>query len=53
MHVILTPELELLLRQKVASGLYADESEVVREAIRLLARRDEAQKGAGSGRVEP
>ena len=41
MHVSLTPKLEDLVRQKVESGLYNNASEVVREALRLLADHDE------------
>ena len=41
MDVTLTPELEHLIQDKVASGLYASESEVIREALRLLKDRDE------------
>lgn len=40
MNVNLTPELEELVRRKVASGLYNNQSEVVREALRLLAEQD-------------
>ena len=40
MNVSLTPELEDLVRRKVASGLYTSSSEVVREALRLLVERD-------------
>jgi antitoxin ParD1/3/4 len=40
MNVSLTPELESLIQDKVASGRYASASEVVREALRLLERRD-------------
>ena len=36
MNVNLTPELEALVQSKVASGLYNNQSEVVREALRLL-----------------
>jgi len=36
MNVSLTPELEKFVREKVASGLYNNASEVVREALRLL-----------------
>jgi antitoxin ParD1/3/4 len=39
-NVNLTPELERLVQEKVASGLYNNHSEVVREALRLLAERD-------------
>jgi antitoxin ParD1/3/4 len=40
MNVNLTPELEDLVRRKVESGLYNNHSEVVREALRLLAEQD-------------
>jgi antitoxin ParD1/3/4 len=39
-NVNLTPELERLVQEKVASGLYNNHSEVVREALRRLAERD-------------
>jgi len=41
MNISLTKKLEELVREKVASGLYNNASEVMREALRLLARRDE------------
>ena len=40
MNVNLTPELGALVQRKVASGLYNNQSEVVREALRLLAEQD-------------
>ncbi len=40
MNVNLTPELERLVQRKVESGLYNNQSEVVREALRLLADQD-------------
>ncbi|OGB67636.1 MAG: CopG family transcriptional regulator [Burkholderiales bacterium RIFCSPLOWO2_12_FULL_64_99] len=40
MNVNLTPQLEELVRSKVASGLYTSASEVVREALRLLEEQD-------------
>ncbi len=40
MNVSLTPELEKLINDKVASGLYNSASEVVREALRLLKEQD-------------
>jgi antitoxin ParD1/3/4 len=40
MNVNLTPALEALVRRKVESGLYNNQSEVVREALRLLAEQD-------------
>jgi len=36
MDVTLTPELEHLIQDKVASGLYASESEVIREVLRAV-----------------
>lgn len=40
MNVNLTPQLEELVRARVASGLYSSASEVVREALRLLDEQD-------------
>ena len=40
MNVNLTPQLEDLVRRKVASGLYTSASEVVREALRLMDEQD-------------
>jgi putative addiction module CopG family antidote len=45
MNVNLTPQLERLIKQKVTAGLYNNASEVVREALRLMAVRDEVAKG--------
>lgn len=36
MHISLTPELQELIKSKVASGLYNNASEVVREALRFM-----------------
>lgn len=41
MNVSLTPQLEKLVNQKVASGRYGSASEVVREALRLLEEREQ------------
>jgi len=46
MNVSLTPELEKLVQDKVASGLYQTASEVIREGLRLLKERDERQQAA-------
>jgi antitoxin ParD1/3/4 len=43
MNVSLTPALEKMVQQKVASGLYNSASEVIREALRLLAQNDKLQ----------
>ena len=40
MNVNLSPQLEDMVRQKVASGLYTSASEVVREALRLMDEQD-------------
>ena len=44
MNVNLTPELEAMVRRKVASGLYNSVSEVVREALRLMEERDRVRE---------
>jgi antitoxin ParD1/3/4 len=41
MNVHFTPELEQLVHSRVQSGRYGSASEVVRDALRLLADRDE------------
>ena len=43
MNVSLTPKLERYVRKKVASGLYNNASEVMREALRILIDREDAQ----------
>lgn len=40
MNVNLTPQLEEMVRTKVASGMYTSASEVVREALRLMDEHD-------------
>jgi antitoxin ParD1/3/4 len=49
MDVTLSSELEDLVREKVATGLYRDESEVVAEALRLLDRLDQPAAAAEEG----
>lgn len=44
MNVSLTPKLERLIGEKVASGLYKSASEVIREGLRLLVERDELRE---------
>ncbi len=44
MNVSLTPELEILVNEKVKSGNYNSASEVVREALRLLKEQDELKR---------
>jgi antitoxin ParD1/3/4 len=41
LNINLTPELENMVRQKVAGGLYNSASEVVREALRLMEAQDQ------------
>jgi antitoxin ParD1/3/4 len=40
MNISLTPELDEAVRRKVASGLYNDASEVIREALRQYLSRE-------------
>ncbi len=40
MNISLTPTLEKFVQDKVASGLYNSVSEVIREALRMMASRD-------------
>ena len=44
MNVSLTPQLEDIIKRKVASGMYGNASEVVREALRLMEERDRYQE---------
>ena len=50
MNDLLTPELELIVNERLASGLYHSAREVLQEALELLQRRDrlraEIQVGA-------
>lgn len=46
MKVTLTKELETLVQEKVRSGRYADESDVVRDALRVLEQRDDFESPA-------
>ena len=36
MHISLTPELEARVKSKVATGMYNNASEVIREALRFM-----------------
>ncbi|KJU83629.1 putative addiction module antidote protein [Candidatus Magnetobacterium bavaricum] len=65
MNISLTPQLEELVKAKVASGLYGSANEVLCEALRLLEERDrikslrieelrvEIKKGLDSGEPTP
>jgi antitoxin ParD1/3/4 len=44
MNVSLTPELEQIVSERLASGLYNSASEVVQEALSLLQQRDELRR---------
>jgi antitoxin ParD1/3/4 len=48
MNINLTPQLEKLVRRKVATGRYNSASEVVREALRLM----EAQEQLRAAKLE-
>jgi antitoxin ParD1/3/4 len=41
MHISLTPELENIIKEKVASGLYNNAGEAVREALRFIKTNEE------------
>lgn len=45
MQIRLPTSLEDFVRSKVASGLYDDPSEVISDALRLLLRQDEIDRG--------
>jgi antitoxin ParD1/3/4 len=57
MNVNLSPQLEAMVKAKVASGLYTSASEVVREALRLMEQQDQLrsdiQEGLASGSPVP
>jgi antitoxin ParD1/3/4 len=65
LNINLTPQLEEMVRRKVADGRYNSASEVVREALRLMEERDrlleiqheelrrEVRKGIDSGAATP
>lgn len=44
MNISLTPQLEDMIRQKIASGSYSSASEVVREALRLMELEDQMRE---------
>ena len=44
MNISITPELEAFVQAKVESGMYQSTSELIRDALRLLAERDEWHK---------
>jgi len=45
LNVSLTPELEQFVQSRVASGRFQTASEVVREGLRLLEEREQADRG--------
>lgn len=44
MNVSLTPNLEKWIQEKVSTGMYSSSSEVVREALRMLAQYEKSQQ---------
>ncbi len=44
LNINLTPELEKMVRAKVAAGHYGSASEVIREALRLMEMQDELRR---------
>jgi antitoxin ParD1/3/4 len=52
LNVSLTPSLEGFVREKVAQGEYDSASEVLREALRLLKRREELWKAEVQEKIE-
>ena len=44
MNVSLSPQLEAMVKAKVASGRYTSASEAVREALRLMGRQDQLRE---------
>ena len=44
MNVSLTPSLEKWVQERVSTGMYSSSSEVVREALRVLARYEKSQQ---------
>lgn len=44
MNVSLTPNLEKWVQEKVSTGMYSSSSEVVREALRVLAQYEKSQQ---------
>ena len=44
MEIVLTREMEELVRQKVASGAYASPSEVIDNSLRLLRQKEEEKR---------
>ena len=44
MNINLPPQIEDMVRQKVASGFYSSASEVVREGLRLIEERDSVHR---------
>ncbi len=49
MPTTLTPDLEAFVRDEVAAGRYADEAEVIRDAVRRLA---ELREALDAGKLE-
>lgn len=46
MHISLTEPLENIVKDKVETGLYNNASEVIRDALRVMLKHEEAEKTA-------
>ena len=53
MNISLTPKLEAMVKEQVASGFYGSASEVMREALRLLFDKNTYQKEKNSHETTP
>ncbi|MBI1370427.1 MAG: type II toxin-antitoxin system ParD family antitoxin [Planctomycetes bacterium] len=60
MHVSLTPEMERLVAEKIATGRYRSADEVIQEGLRLLDRHEQSSnlksainEGVASGAATP
>ena len=49
MAVQITPELEALVQEILSEGLFQDEAEVLREALRLLQKRQQLLRDVNAG----
>ena len=49
MPVQITPELEALVQEILSEGLFQDEAEVLREALRLLQKRQQLLRDVNAG----
>ena len=52
MPVRITPELEALVQEILSEGVFQDEAEVLREALRLLQKRQQLLRDVNAGVVQ-